>query len=382
MRVSLLMLFTVSILLLVFRVAAWADEPIWIGSSIPITGTAAFFGQHSRWGTELAVAEANAAGGVLGRQIEVDFQDNRCNPTEAVKSVSQMISGKKDVAILDGLCSSAILAMMPLVERGEVPLVVANGTATAIVDKSGIGGNKWTFKVNPSDGSLAAALVDYLAGHERGKAANIAFLGEDTDFGRGAAQALDTALGKFQMKLASSNFYQQGTPDFTAVFTKLRSEKPALIALAAVGADFQNIVRQYVSFGVGIPLTGRLLTDQVPSEIMQSGALDGSIAVQPYVPEVDTPENRTFVAAFQKKFNSLPNLLNREAYETTRVLIDAIKRAGKTEPAAIRDALETTDFTSALGSELKFDDHHLAHDYAVIVTVKDGKVTVAALNKT
>jgi branched-chain amino acid transport system substrate-binding protein len=96
---------------------AMAEEPIRIGSSIPITGTAAFFGQHSRWGAQLAVDEANASGGVLGRQIETDFQDNRCNPTEAVKSVSRMLSDKKDVAILDGLCSSAILAIMPLVER-------------------------------------------------------------------------------------------------------------------------------------------------------------------------------------------------------------------------------------------------------------------------
>ena len=361
---------------------ARAEEPIRIGSSIPLTGTAAFFGQHSRWGTELAVAEANAAGGVLGRQIEVDFQDNRCNPAEAVKSVGQMVADKTDVAILDGLCSSAILAIMPVVERGEVPLVVANGTATAIVDKSGVGGNKWTFKTNPSDGSLADALVGYLVEHEKEKAGKIAVLGEDTDFGRGGAQALDAALKKHGLKIASADFYQQGTPDFTAVFTKLRAEKPAMIAVYAVGADVQNISRQYVSFGVGIPFSGRLLTELVPPEIMKSGALDGSIIAQPYVAEADTPAAKTFLAAFQKKFDSLPNLLSRNSYEATRVVIDAIKRAGKAEPAAIRDALTKTDMKSLLGGDLKFDDHNLAHDFAVIVTIKDGKLTVAGLNKT
>ena len=361
---------------------ARAEEPIHIGSSIPITGTAAFFGQHSRWGAELAVAEANAAGGVLGRQLDLDFQDNRCNPTEAVKSVSQMVGDKKDVAILDGLCSSAILAIMPIVERGEVPLIVANGTATAIVDKSGVGGNKWTFKTNPSDGSLADALVGYLVEHEKDKAGKIAVLGEDTDFGRGGAQALNAALGKHGMKIASSDFYQQGTPDFTAVFTKLRGEKPSYIAVYAVGADVQNIARQYVSFGVGIPFSGRLLTELVPPEIIKSGALDGSVIAQPYVADVDTPDSKAFVAAFQKKFDSLPNLLSRNSYEATRVLIDAIKRAGKAEPAAIRDALQNTDMKSILGGALKFDDHNLAHDFAVIITIKDGKLAVAGLNKT
>jgi len=107
-------------------VGAQTGAPIVIGASIPLTGGVATFGQHSRWGSELAIAEANAAGGVLGRKLEIDYQDNRCNPAEAVKSVTQMIAEKKYVAIFDGLCSSAALAIMPLVERAEIPFVVAN----------------------------------------------------------------------------------------------------------------------------------------------------------------------------------------------------------------------------------------------------------------
>src|SRR5690349_17856790 len=84
--------------------AAQAQEPIRIGSSIPLTGGVAFFGQHSRWGAEMAIAEANEKGGVLGRKLEIEFQDNRCNPAEAVKSVTQMLAEKKYVAIHDGLC--------------------------------------------------------------------------------------------------------------------------------------------------------------------------------------------------------------------------------------------------------------------------------------
>jgi branched-chain amino acid transport system substrate-binding protein len=333
---------------------ASAQDAIRIGSSIPITGNLAFFGQHSRWGAEMAIEEANAAG-ALSRRIAIDFEDNRCNPAEAVKSVSQMLSDKRYVAIHDGLCSSVILAVMPLVERAGVPLVVANGSATAIAEKSGVGGNTWTFKVNPSDASLAAAMVGYLMDNMPDKAKRIAFLGEGTDFGRSGSQGFEIALAKHNLKLASADYYQQGTADFTAVFTKIRAERPALLALYAVGADFQNVIRQYVSFGVNIPITGRVLSDQIPAEILQSGVLDGTTSVQPYVPEVATPENKAFVAAFQKRFNSPPNLLSRESYETMRVLIDAIRRAGKAEPAAIRDALEKTKLPSILGATLEFD---------------------------
>ena len=366
---------------LAFSVFARAqDGPIMIGSSIPLTGGVATFGQHSRWGSELAIAEANAKGGVLGRKLEIDFQDNRCNPAEAVKSVTQMLAEKKYVAILDGLCSSVVLAIMPLVERAGVPLVVANASATSIAERSGVGGNKWTFKVNPTDASMLDALIGWL--DKDGKANNIAFLGEDTDFGRAGSTGLENALKKRNLKLATVDFFQKGAPDFTPVFTKIKAKKPALLALYAVDADFQNAMRQWYSLGGGVPLTGRVLVDQVPKEIIDSGFLDGTTSVQPYDPSVDTPGNRAFVEAFKKLHNVPPILVSFEAYEATKVLIDAIRRAGSANPAAIRDALATTKLPSMLGTTIEFDDHNLAHNNAIILTIKGGKVVVLGMSKT
>ena len=366
---------------LAFSVFARAQEgPIMIGSSIPLTGGVATFGQHSRWGSELAIAEANAKGGVLGRKLEIDFQDNRCNPAEAVKSVTQMLAEKKYVAILDGLCSSVVLAIMPLVERAGVPLVVANASATSIAERSGVGGNKWTFKVNPTDASMLDALIGWL--DKDGKANNIAFLGEDTDFGRAGSTGLENALKKRNLKLATVDFFQKGAPDFTPVFTKIKAKKPAMLALYAVDADFQNAMRQWYSLGGGVPLTGRVLVDQVPKEIMDSGFLDGTTSVQPYDPSVDTPGNRAFVEAFKKLHNVPPILVSFEAYEATKVLIDAIRRAGTTNPAAVRDALVTTKLPSMLGTTIEFDDHNLAHNNAIILIIKGGKVVIVGMSKT
>ena len=139
MRIMRLIAAAAALAALAYAELAQSQEgPILIGASIPLTGGVSTFGQHSRWGAELAVSEANAKGGVLGRKIEVDFQDNRCNPAEAVKSVTQMLSEKKYVAIFDGLCSSAALAIMPLVERAGVPFVVANASATSIAERSAL----------------------------------------------------------------------------------------------------------------------------------------------------------------------------------------------------------------------------------------------------
>jgi len=357
------------------------QPPIVIGSSIPMTGGVSTFGQHSRWGSELAVEQANAAGGVLGRKIEIDFQDNRCNPAEAVKSVSQMIADKKYVAIFDGLCSSAALAIMPLVERAEIPFVVANASATSIAEKSGVGGNKWTFKVNPTDASMLDALVAWL--DNDGKANNIAFLGEDTDFGRACSSGLDAALKKRNHSLVMVDFYQKGTADFSTIFAKIKAKKPAALALYAIDADFQNAMRQWYSMGGGVPLTGRVLVDQVPKEIMGSGFLDGTTSVQPYDSTIDNPANKAFVEAYKKKSGgTAPIMVGFESYEATRILIDAIKRAGSSNPAAIRDALTKTKYQSILGGTLEFDANNLVHNNAVILGSKGGKVVVLGFSKT
>lgn len=359
---------------------AQSGEPIPVLVSIPITGPVASFGEHSRWGFELAFSQTNEAGGINGRPIEVDYEDNRCNPAEAVKSVTLALGQKDYVTVLDGLCSSATLAIMPLIERANVPMITANSSATAIAEKSGVGGNEWMFKVNPADGGLTEAIVAWL--EKEGKADKIALLAEDTDFGRAGADGFTAALEKRGKKLAAIEYYQQGTAEFTGVLTKLRSLDANSIALYSVAADFQNLIRQYFSMGLKTPLTGRLLLNDVPEEIMKRGALDGTTTVQPYTVEIDTPENAKFVAAFEAMHGVKPNLLSFESYETGLVLADAMKRAKEITPSAIRDAIETTSFTSILGTEIAFDDNHLAHNNAVILRVKDGKVQVLGFSGT
>ena len=155
-----------------------------------------------------------------------------------------------------------------------------------------------------------------------------------------------------------------------------------MLALYAVDADFQNAMRQWHGIGAGIPLTGRILVDQVPKEILDSGLLDDSTSVQPYDPSVDTPANKAFVETFRKRFNAMPILVSYESYEATHVLIEAIRRADSTDPAKVRDALTKTKYTSMLGGTIEFDDHNLAHNNAVIMIIKAGKVVFVGFSKT
>lgn len=366
--------------ILAMAAPAAAQAPIKVAATLPLSGNVASFGEMARWGAELAIAQANAAGGIKGRPLQLDVQDNRCNPAEGVKVATQMLSDPSYVAMFDGLCSSVVLALMPVVERASVPLMVATASATSISDRSGAGGNAWTFKFNPSDATLATAMVAWLA--KENLADRVAFLGEDTDFGRSGASGFEAALGAKGLKLASQDFYQQGTADFSVALTKLRVARPKVLALYSLAGDQRNIVSQLISSGLRVPLSGRLITDVIPKEVLDSGALDGSTSVQPYSPEIDTPANREFVAAFKARHAKEPNSIGYSAYDAMRTLIDAIGRAPSPEPVAIRDALRATAMTSLLGGDIRFDANHLAHNVAVILRIEGGRARVVGMSGT
>jgi branched-chain amino acid transport system substrate-binding protein len=347
---------------------------IYIATSLPMTGVSAWYGNQGRNGGELAVAEANAEGGALGRKIVMDLYDNRCNPAEGVKSITQALSAKKYTAVHEGGCSSVALAVMPLVERAGVPFVIGSPTATSITERSGVGGNKWAFKVLPTDASMLNGLVAWIA--EKGLASKIAFVGEDTDYGRGGATAFGGALKSRGHQLVSQDFYPQGTTDFNSLFTRIRAQKPSLLAVYTIGADSQNFLKQWFEFGGGVGLTGRLFTDQIPENILASGVLDGLTTIHPYDLYVDHPANRSFVERYRKRFNSNPNLTSWVSYEAMRVIIAAIRDAKTAEPGPVRDAIKAGRFKSMFGEDIVFDDNNLAHLEAFILGVQKGRIVV------
>ena len=356
------------------------SEPVHIASSLPLTGGSAWYGAQGKAGAELAVAEINAAGGVLGRKLDIDFWDNRCNPAEGVRSVTQALSSKQYTAVHDGGCSSVALAIMPLVEHAGIPYVVASPSATAITEHSGIGGNQFTFKIIPTDAGMLSALVNWIVA--KGQADRVAFIGEDTDYGRGGSAAFNAALATHGKALVSTDYYQQGTQDFTTLIARLQSRKPSLIAAYLIGADSQNFLRQWQEAGGGFGLTGRIFTDQIAQEMLDSGVLDGLTTIHPYDVHRPEPENMAFVERYQAMFHTLPNLTSWASYEAVRVIAQAVQAAGTAEPGTVRDAIAKGQFKTIFGDTIKFDDHNLAHLDALILGVQNKRIVVLGKSPT
>jgi branched-chain amino acid transport system substrate-binding protein len=359
-------------LALALPVAASAQNIV-IGASVPDTGPAAAPALWQRWGFQIALDEVNAAGGVLGKKVELLAYDNRCNPSEAVNVANKLIEARV-VAILGAHCSSATLATMPLIAAAKIPMVEGIASSPKITDLSGVGRNEWTFRINPSDDDMMEALGLYLS--QSSKIRRVAVLGEDSDFGRGGAAAFAAVAKKYGLEVISTDFHPQSYPDFTSLLTRIQQSRPDAIALFQLAGDQLNFLRNAMQLGVRIPYVGRFDPGGNNLQIVQAGGMEGSITAWTYSYLVDAPANKTFVAEVEKRHKTSPVLQTWAGYDAMSLLLKAIAEAGSTDPAAIRDAIKKIQFSNVMGAPVKFDDHNQAGKVVLIEGIADKKLTI------
>lgn len=359
--------------------SAWAQQgPIVIGVSTPKTGPLATASEWEMWGVNLAVEEINAAGGLLGRKVQLLVEDNKCNPSEGVNVANKLVEAKV-VAIEGAHCSSPHLATMKIVEAAKIPMVTGIASNPQITDLAGPGRLEYSFRISPGDQAMMDALGSYISGKKLFK--TVAIVSEDTDFGRGGADAFKKVADKEGIKIVSSDFHAQGAPDFTSILTRLQQEHPDGIATFQTSTDAINFLRQAMQMGLHIPYTGRVELGGRNQPIIEAGGMENSISAWTYNAEIDSPQNRAFVAKIMKRHNSKPYLQTWGGYDSMRVIFDAIKAANSTEGPKIKDAIKNLKFTNVMGKEVTFDDHNSAGHWVVLQTVKNRKVGVADIVK-
>ena len=357
-------------------IAGSAAAQIKIGFSTGITGPAALGGLWERWGVDEAVAEINTAGGLLGQKVEVVLLDNRCNPTEGANTARRLVQEKVN-AIIGGHCSSATLAMMPIIDEAKIPMLTGVSTTPRLTEMSGAAGNRYMFRLNPDDAMMASGLVQYLDSKKLYK--SIAIIAEDSDFGRGGAQAFAPLAEKAGMKIVSTDFTPLSTPDFTPVLTRVNQRKPDAIALFMLSADQLNLLRTSMQMGLKIPYTGRAELQGRNLDVIQAGGMEGSVSAWTYSPDVPGAANQAFAKKILDKYKSTATLQAWAGYDGMRLIAQAIREGGSAEPAKIRDAMEKVKFTTLLGKQVAFDKNHQAGKVVLIQQVKDKKVVILDL---
>lgn len=350
-----------------------AAQDIKIGVAGPITGPLAFLGQHIKWAGDLATDEINRKGGVLGRKLVFLMQDSACRPGDGVTAAERLLNQDRVDVMLGDVCSGSTMAVMPVMEKAQRPFIVTISTHPDITAKSGVGGNRWVFRTVPHDGMIADVVADKMKGFK-----SIAIVGEDTDYGRGAVRLLKERLPA-SVRIVSEDYLKQTETDFLPMLTRIRASKPDAIGTYVLDQQASNLMRQYLQFGLSMPLVGRPpLGSGVVAELVKTGKFDGSWTVYPYYDKFDDPKNEAFVKPYVQRFKQPPHYAGYGVYEGIQLYADAVRRAGTTDPARVRDAIAQTNFDAILGP-MRFDANNQARSRIMYMLVERGTVHVKEL---
>jgi branched-chain amino acid transport system substrate-binding protein len=349
--------------------AAAAGDTIRIGEFASLTGKEAAFGQSSHKGTQLAIDELNAAGGLLGKQIEFISEDNRSTPGESATIAKKLITRDKVVALLGEVASGRSLEAAPIAQQSQVPMISPSSTNPKVTETG-----DYIFRVcfiDPFQGKLLAEFARRTL-----KAQKIAVFSDvSAPYSVGLAQFFRDSFVAGGGQIVAEQKYTGGDKDFSAQLTAIKSQKPDAIIVPGYYTDAGLIVRQARQLGIKVPLFGG--DGWEAPELLEIGgaqALEGTYYSTHFSSESTEPLAQKFVAAYKAKYNGeTPDAMAALGYDSAMVLADAIKRAGTTDGPKLREALAaTSNFPGATGGTT-LNEKRDATKPAVIITVKDGK---------
>lgn len=321
---------------------ASAAEPIRIGVAVGLSGANSVVAPAVVQSSQLAVAEINAAGGILGRQVELVIADDASGAVGAQKAYDTLVFQKNVDAIISMETSAARNAALPIVARGKKPFIY-----TSFYE--GRSCSPWMYVNGWVPEQEVAPIVDYF---DKSKGAKTFYLvGNDYAFGRGMLDFTKKYIEQHGGKVVGEEYLPIDGTDWTPVLSKIRAAKPdALISATAGGAPNVALVKQMKASGLTLPY-GNLAIDEGTAKGMGDVAT-GVFMSASYLTSIDSPANRKFIAALDKKFGSdvkTPNELSEPQYEAFFLYKAAVEKAGTTDSAKVVKALPEVTFDGPRG---------------------------------
>jgi ABC-type branched-subunit amino acid transport system substrate-binding protein len=364
----------VALLAALLALPATAADPVKIGVVTPLTGTYAPIGQQVRWGLELATKEVNASGGILGRPLELVFEDEEANPAVATQKAEKLLQVGKVDFLTGTVNSGSTLAVGQLAERNN------RLASTTVSFSDAITGDKCSpnvFRVNARAGQQSAALAEWLA-KEKGPGTAVYYLGPDYEMGRNTVAAFKAAAESRGMKTVGEVFAPLGNNDYSPFFGQMRAAKPAVLYTSVAGNDTARLFTQLDEYGLRKNLLIVGASGTVTSQNM--GALgkvaDGYVTGVGYSPEIDSAENKKFVADFRAAYKADPDLYGTDSYGLIYFYKAAVEKAKSTDTDKVRTAMRGLKWSTPQGEkEMRAGDHQAIQDmYAV--RVENGKFRI------
>jgi branched-chain amino acid transport system substrate-binding protein len=362
-------LFAAALLLSLAAGCTRESNTIKIGEYACLTGKEGSLGEPSHQGTLLAIETLNAAGGLLGRQLELVTEDTQSKPGESGTAVRKLISRDKVVAVLGETASSRSLEGASVCQAAKVPMISPSSTNPAVTATG-----DYIFRV---------CFIDPFQGPVMAKFAMTTLHARRLGLLTSSSSAYSVGLAKFFKEsvlarggtIVAEQKYQEGDKDFKAQLTALRAAGVDAIFSPGYYAEGALILKQARDLGLTAPIIGGDAWEAEALIDLGGAAAEGAYLCSHYSPDDPSPSVREFVAAFRRRWGTeaAPDSNTALGYDSVMVLADAIRRAGSTDHAKIRDALAATRNFPGVSGDITIDANRNASKKAVIVTVKNGR---------
>ena len=321
---------------------AFAQEPIRVGSFLAVTGPASFLGDPEQKTLEMQIDKINADGGVLGRKLQLVAYDSAGDAEKARTFVKRLIEQDKVDVIIGGSSTGETMAAVPLAEAAGIPFVSLAG-AVVIVEPV----KKWVFKTPHTDRMACEKIFVDMKARGFTKAALISGSG---GFDKSMRAECLKVVGNYGLQIVADETYGAADTDMTAQLTKIKGSGAQAVLNAGFGQGPAIVTRNFKQLGVGLPLYQSHGVASKEYIKLSGDAAEGvrlpaaALLVGDLLPAGDAqkPVVTGYRSAYEAKYKSDVSTFGGHAYDGLMLYVNAVKAAGSTDKAKVRDALEAT----------------------------------------
>ncbi len=356
------LLILVSVLFFSFG-TSWADT-VKIGFNVPLTGFAAADGESALNGAKLAVKQANSAGGINGKQIELVVYDDQASPKEAVPIANRLIEKDGVKVAVSGSYSGSTRAAAGIFQNAGIPYI----SAYAIHPDITRAGN-YVFRTSfmgEVQGRAGALLIGQTMQHKR-----VVVITLKNDFGKSLAAGFKAEASNFGIKIVNEYEYSIKDRQFGPIVAKVRADKPDAIYASGYFFTAGPLVSQLRSGGVTVPVIGQEGYDGEQFIKIAGAFAEGVIITTSLDRDSNSPIARSFISEYEKFSGNKVDMVSASTHTALKVVVAALRKAGINNPDAIRKAITQTQLSAATG-HISFNKLGEVRKNVEVQIVRDG----------
>jgi branched-chain amino acid transport system substrate-binding protein len=318
--------------------SAQTAYPVKVGVMLPLTGPAALAGTSILEGIRFAADEANAKGGVNGRQVKLFIEDDEGSSTKGVTAVRKLIESDKVVAISGTYVSAVALAASKVSKEHKVPMVSAGSTSSSVTNANSAG-DPWFFRAFPGTDEQAEQSARDIV--KRLNAKKVVIIHENSIYGSSLTDQMKRMVPRSGGEIVGVESYNPDERDFYSVLTRIRGKRPDAIYVAGLMDAGAQIIRQSRELGMKTQIvgSGSMMSDKLIE--LAGPASEGFAVSSMFEPSTPNRFGQAFTRAFHAKFRKEPDVYSALGYDSMHLIIEAARRKKKVDGSAIQAALKS-----------------------------------------